>query len=98
VNYATWSLRNLGNGYLDGPETTIIEQGGTAEAVWSNGSVEDGGIVLGKFSGDLTNLEAWNFAEVSKDDAQSFIEANFAPQARMDGTQSTLEDAFQVLN
>lgn len=98
MNYATWNLRNIGDGYLDGPESSILAIGGTVEAIWANGQVENGATILGKVSGDLANLSEWNLVEVSRGQAESFIEQNFVPYVEVDGKEVTLQDAIKILD
>ncbi len=98
MRYATWNLRNTENGYLDGPESTIVEQGGYAQAIWANGQVENGATILGKVDGDLNNVSEWNFIEISKTDAETFIANNFTPYVDEFNNEITLEKVFTILN
>jgi hypothetical protein len=98
VTYATWNLRVVDDTQLDGPESIIIERGGSAESIWSNGQVETGATILGKVSGDISNLDLWNLTEVSRQEAESFIEANFTPYTDAEGNYYSLADVLKVLD
>jgi len=97
VTYATWNLRPIDDNYLDGPEATIVEQGGTAEAIWSAASPATGATILGKVSGDTSNLDAWNFITLSKAEATAFITDNFVPFVDIDGNEYTLDKILKSL-
>ena len=98
MKFATWNLSHINDNYLDGPEATIVERGGSAQSIWTDGSVETGATILGKIEGDITNLERWNVVEVSRTDAEAFIEANFTPFTNDRGFEQTLADALKALD
>lgn len=98
MRYATWNLSQIDNNYLDGPETKILEQGGLAQAIWSTGSVESGATILGKVQGDISNCARWNLTEITRIEAESFIQQNFVPFTDAEGIEHTLEDALKVLD
>ena len=97
MTYATWNLRPIDNNYLDGPEATIVEQGGTAKAIWSTASLALEATILGEVSGDTNNLEAWNFTLLSKAEAIAFIKENFVPFIDIDRNEYTLEKILQAV-
>lgn len=97
MRYATYNLRVIADGYLDGPESTIVARGGSAKAIWTSGQVETGATILGEVSGDLSDLTSWNLVEISRQEARLFIEANFTPYTDSDGKFYSLENALQVL-
>lgn len=98
MSYATWNLRIIDDTQLDGPESTIVERGGSAQSIWSNGQVETGATILGKVSGDLSNLSLWNFLVISREEAETFIGNNFTPYVEADGHEITLEIALTILD
>jgi hypothetical protein len=98
MKFALWNLRVISDGYLDGPESTIVERGGSAVAIWTSGASENGASILGKVSGDLSGLEEWNFFEVSRQQAEEFIEQNFIPYLDEEGVEQTLANALLILN
>lgn len=76
--YGTWNLNfseNVNSG--TGPEEAIRLQGIEIYPVWSIGMPENGGLIVGKLSAIPENLEAWNFTEISKEEAASLIESTF---------------------
>lgn len=95
--FATWKLKPIDENHLDGPEHVIVERGGSALPIWTNGAVESGATILGKVDGDLTGLDAWNFTEVTRTEAEAFITANFKETELPDGTFTTLAQALSVL-
>lgn len=74
MRYALWDLKEDVTNYLSGPEARIIELGGTAEASWANGMVENGADILGYVFGefDINELAHWNYQEVTQEQALSF--------------------------
>jgi hypothetical protein len=98
MKFVTWNLRPIADGYLDGPEETIVQRGGSAIAIWIDGSPENGASILGKVSGDTSGLEEWNVTEISKSEAEAFIEQNFTPYVGEDGVERTLADVIGVLD
>jgi len=85
MKYATWNLTFDADGYGTGPEESIVSQGFTAYAAWSNGEVADGATIMGYFTGEPQNLEPWNFLEISQQEAIEFAQA-------IDSTAYPLED------
>ena len=75
MKYATWILNFTDPEYGTGPESTIVEQGGTAEGSYTDGDVTDGAEILGYFTGEPTDLEAWSFTELTQDEALAFVTA-----------------------
>jgi hypothetical protein len=75
MKYATWILNFVNPEYGTGPESTIVEQGETAEGSYTDGDVTDGAEILGYFTGEPTDLEAWSFTELTQDEALAFVTA-----------------------
>jgi len=75
VKYSTWILNFVNPEYGTGPEATIVEQGGTAEGSYADGDVTDGAEILGYFTGEPTDLEAWSFTELTQEEALAFVTA-----------------------
>ena len=75
MKYATWILNFTNPEYGTGPEATIVEQGGTAEGSYTDGDVTDGAEILGYFTGEPTDLEAWSFTELTQEEALAFVTA-----------------------
>lgn len=98
MKYATWNLSPIDDNYLDGPEASIVERGGSAQPIWSTGKPEAGASILGKVDGDLSNLSRWNVTEISRAEAETFITNNFTPFTDRDGAEHTLVDALKVLD
>jgi hypothetical protein len=73
MKYATWILNFVNPEYGTGPESTIVEQGGTAEGSIPDGDVTDGAKILGYFTGEPTGLDAWSFTELTQDEALAFV-------------------------
>lgn len=100
--YATWALSLSADGALaTGPEETIRSQGIEVVPVWSDGSPENGGLILGKLSGTPTGLETWSFSEVSRAQAEALIHSTFVympanPEKGME--EYTLEKAIAYLD
>lgn len=74
MNYATWKLNFTDANYGTGPEQKIAELGSRAEGAWVDGSVENEGLILGYVDGPQDELElaAWNFTNISQEDALDF--------------------------
>lgn len=89
MKYATWNLKFINN-IGTGPEETALSNGVVLSAVWADGSPETGATILGKFEGTLTNLEAWNFTEISRSEAETLILSNHMD--RPADTQAGLEE------
>jgi len=75
MKYATWILDFTDPKYGTGPEEQIVTQGGTAEGAIVNGDITDGAEILGYFTGNPVNLEAWNFTQLSQEEASAFVAA-----------------------
>ena len=77
MKYATWNLNFTNPEYGTGPETTIAQQGYSAEPSWTNGIVENGATILGYISGEPTAeaLQDWNFTYITQEEALSFCQA-----------------------
>jgi hypothetical protein len=73
MKYATWKLNFTDPSYGTGPETFIVEQGGSAEGAFSAGDVAQGAKILGFFTGQATGLDAWDFTEVTQQEALEFV-------------------------
>jgi hypothetical protein len=73
MKYATWILNFVNPEYGTGPESTIVEQGGTAEGSYTDGDVTDGAEILGYFTGEPTGLDAWGFTELTQEEALAFV-------------------------
>ena len=75
MKYATWILNFVNPEYGTGPESTIVEQAGTAEGSYTDGDVTDGAEILGYFTGEPTDLDAWSFTELTQEEALAFVTA-----------------------
>ena len=77
MKYAFWNLVEDEPNYLTGPEPKIVELGGSAEAAWSNGMVEDGADILGYVTGnyDPAELSHWNYQEATQEEALAFCQS-----------------------
>jgi len=73
MKYATWILSFDDPNYGTGPEASIAEQGGTAEGAYAEGDITNGARILGYFTGEPTDLEAWNFTELTEQEALDFV-------------------------
>ena len=73
MKYATWILNFVNPEYGTGPESTIVEQGETAEGSYTDGDVTDGAKILGYFTGEPTGLDAWSFTELTQQEALAFV-------------------------
>jgi len=73
VKYATWILNFDDPKYGTGPEASIAEQGERAEAGYAEGDVTKGARILGYFTGEPTDLEAWSFTELTQQEALDFV-------------------------
>lgn len=85
MKYATWNLNFANAEYGTGPEMSVSEQGFFAEGAWTAGEVADGSLILGYYDGNPTNLQPWNFTEVTQEQALAFAQA-------IDATAFLLED------
>ena len=74
MNYATWQLNFTNAKYGTGPEDKITKLGGHAEGGWSDGQVENGATIVGYVSApqDESKLSAWNFKNISQQEALDF--------------------------
>ena len=75
MKYATWILDFTDPEYGTGPEFSIVAQGGTAQGAFTNGEISDGAEILGYFTGEPIDLEAWNFTELTQEEALAFVTA-----------------------
>jgi len=75
MKYATWKLNFSDLKYGTGPESTIAKQNGTANGAFANGDITNGAEILGYFTGEPTNLEAWSFTEITQEEALTFVKA-----------------------
>jgi len=75
MKYATWILNFTDPEYGTGPEDSINAQGGTAEGSYADGDVTDGAEILGYFTGEPTDLDAWSFTELTQEEALAFVTA-----------------------
>jgi len=73
VKYATWILNFDDPNYGTGAEASIAEQGGTAEGAYAEGDITKGARILGYFTGEPTDLEAWSFTEITQQEALDFV-------------------------
>ena len=76
MTYLKWKLSNDGVGGT-GPEETIADRGGHAEAGWA---VDDDGYRIGYLTqtAALTGLETWDVTEVTEAQALSFCQQFYA--------------------
>lgn len=76
--YGTWTIHfNEDRTVGTGPEEEIRSQGIEVSAVWSDGSPEDGALILGKLSDVPVNVSQWSFSEVTRTEAEALISSNF---------------------
>lgn len=75
MKYATWNLV-FTDGLGTGPEETAFLGGVSLRAVWTNGNPETGSTILGKYEGNPSGLEQWNFTEISREEAESLVLSN----------------------
>ena len=73
MKYATWILNFDDPNYGTGPEPTIAEQGGSAEGSFAEGDITKGARILGYFTGEPTEVEAWSFTEITQQEALDFV-------------------------
>jgi len=73
VKYATWILNFDDPKYGTGPEASIAEQGGSAQASFAEGDITKGARILGYFTGEPTDLESWSFTELTQQEALDFV-------------------------
>jgi len=73
MKYATWILNFDEPEYGTGPEASIAEQGGTAEGSYAEGDITKGARILGYFTGEPKDLEAWSFTEITQQEALDFV-------------------------
>jgi|TARA_R110000824_G_scaffold137598_4_gene301787 hypothetical protein len=76
MNYLKWELSDAGVSGT-GPEETIADRGGHAEAGWA---VDDDGYRIGYLTqtADLTGLETWDVTEQTEAQALTFCQAIWA--------------------
>ena len=73
MKYATWVLNFDDPNYGTGPEPSIVEQDGSAEGSYAEGDITQGARILGYFTGEPTDLEAWSFTELTQQEALDFV-------------------------
>ena len=73
MKYATWILNFDDPNYGTGPEASIVEQGGSAEGSYAEGDITQGARILGYFTGEPTDLDAWSFTELTQQEALDFV-------------------------
>jgi hypothetical protein len=90
MNYALWNLNFINPNYGTGPEQTISELGFAAEGAWSDGQVQNGATIMGYVTEpqDETKLVAWNFRNITEQQALDFClklnaEAYLLPDGRI---------------
>jgi len=73
MKYATWILNFDDPNYGTGPEPIVVEQGGSADGSFAEGDITQGARILGYFTGEPTDLEAWSFTEITQQEALDFV-------------------------
>ena len=75
MTYLKWRLSN--DVWGTGPEGTIDDRGGHAEAGWA---IDDDGYRIGYLTqtADLTGLETWDVTEVTESEALAFCQQFYA--------------------
>jgi len=73
VKYATWILNFDDPKYGTGPEPLIVKNKGTAEGSYAEGDITKGARILGYFTGEPKDLEAWSFTELTQQEALDFV-------------------------
>lgn len=73
MKYATWILNFDDPKYGTGPEPRIVKNKGTAEGAFAEGDITKGARILGYFTGEPTDLEAWSFTEITQQEALDFV-------------------------
>ena len=73
MKYATWILNFDDPKYGTGPDASIAEQGGSAEGSFAEGDITQGARILGYFTGEPTEVEAWSFTEITQQEALDFV-------------------------
>jgi hypothetical protein len=96
MKYATWKLDFTNALYGIGPEDSIANQGGSAEASWVAGQAHQGGTILGYFIGSPLDLENFEFTEITSEDALAFAQqinatAFFENDGRISAIKETTE-------
>ena len=88
MHYLKWKLSNDGV-WGTGPEETIADRGGLADASWA---VDDDGYRIGYLTqiADLTGLETWDVTTQTEAQALTFCQALYAeaevlPDGRISG-------------
>lgn len=75
MKYAKWVLNFSDAENGTGPEDAIAKQGGTAEGAFAKGEVTSGAEILGYFTGNPNDLEAWSFTELTQEQALEFVQS-----------------------
>jgi hypothetical protein len=100
--YGKWNLiLNPQTNEWFGPELEVASQNIDMIMVWSIGSPEDGGTIVGKFSNLPENLSNWGFVELSRQDVVNLIQDTFTyrPSNPDDGSSEyTIEMALSNLD
>lgn len=75
MSYAKWTLALEKDGYLSGPEATIIKAGGSCESFFAK-QVEDKTWILGYFDNfsDYDVVKDWSFSVIDSSEALSFCQ------------------------
>jgi len=100
MKYATWNLHFTDNAGT-GPEGTALADGIALIPVWADGNPEEGATILGKFTGNVSGLELWNFTEISRSEAEALVVSNHVdrPQNSEAGLEEwTVEMAIATLD
>jgi len=81
MTYLKWRLSN--DVWGTGPEGTIDDRGGHADAGWA---IDDDGYRIGYLTqtADLTGLETWDVTEVTEAEALTFCQQFYAEAEVMD--------------
>jgi hypothetical protein len=73
MKYATWKLNFDDPNYGTGPEPRVVKNKGTCEGAFAEGDVTKGARILGYFTGEPTEVEAWEFTEITQQEALDFV-------------------------
>lgn len=98
MRYAFWDLIEIEPNYLIGPEPTIFDMGGRAEGAWANGQPETGADIMGYVYGnfDIAQLSAWNFREISQEEALAFCLA-INPEAYLEANRKIIAPSDYIV-
>lgn len=96
--YATWNLSLESDGNFYDASSNEDEQV-ILIPIWSDGQPEENAIIMGKVSHIPNNASKWNIIEITKLEAEAFIENNFIQQPDQDGVKATtLSEAKRLLD